>query len=121
MKLLETLKLAWENKDAIAEGFYNTYLSMDKEMHEEAERRKAICESNICGHYDAEGKVETSAIPGKPACSICHCNTELMVHTMSKVCSLKMIEQEPLWAAVTTNDMELHVGQKKWEQQFKKK
>ncbi len=121
MKLLETLKLAWENRSEIAEGFYNTYLSLDKEMKQEAQRRKEICESNVCGHYDKEGKAETSAIPGEPACNICHCNTLLMVHAMEKTCSLKMLEQEPLWTAVTTNEMEKEVGQRRYEEQFKKK
>lgn len=122
MKLLDTLKLAWENKGGIAEGFYNTYLSLDKEMKEEAQRRKEICESNNCGHYDAEGNPETSAIPGKPACDICHCNIELMCHTMSKTCSLEKLEgRVPLWAAVTTEDMEKEVAQKRYEAQFKKK
>lgn len=90
-------------------------------MKQEAERRKAVCESNVCGYYDKEGKPETSAIPGKPACSICHCNTELMVHSMMKECSLKMIDQTPLWNAVTTEEQEKHVGQIKWEKQFEKK
>lgn len=121
MKLLETLKLAWENKDDIGEGFYNKYLSLDKEMKAVAEERKSVCESNICKHYDQEGKAETSAIPGKPACDICHCNIDLMCHAMFKTCSLERLGELPLWTAVTTNDMELHVGQKKWEQQFKKK
>lgn len=120
MNWKDTLKLAWENKDLIAEGFFNKYLSLDKEMQEEAERRKSICESNICGHYDVEGKPETSAIPGKPACNICHCNIDLMCHTMSKTCSLKMLDQTPLWEAVTTDEQEKHVGQIKWENQFKK-
>lgn len=121
MKLLETLKLAWENKGSIAEGFYNTYISLDKEMKEEAERRKVICESNTCGHYDKEGKPETSAIPGEPACDICHCNIKLMVHAMEKTCSLQKIEQEPLWYAITTEEQERHVGQIRYENQFKKK
>lgn len=121
MKLRETLKLAWENKGSIAEGFYNTYISLDKEMQQEAERRKRICESNICGHYDKEGKLETSTIPGQPSCSICHCNIKLMVHSMEKTCSLEKLEQEPLWTAVTDNEMEKTVGQLKWEKQFQYK
>lgn len=89
-------------------------------MKEEAKRRQDICEGNTCGYYDKEGKPETSAIPGKPACSICHCNVNLMVHTMSKTCSLKLIDQTPLWEAVTTDEQEKYVGQIKWENQFKK-
>lgn len=121
MKLIETLKLAWENKGEIAEGFYNTYLSLDKEMKEEAQRRKSICESNLCGHYDKEGKPETSAIPGQPACDICHCNINLMCHSMMKTCSLKLINQTPLWEAVTTEEQEKHVGEIKYWKQFEKK
>lgn len=121
MKLTEILKLAWENKEQIAEGFYNTYISMDKEREQEAQRRLRICESNQCGYYDKEGKPETSAIPGKPACSICHCNIELMTHSMSKTCSLKLIDKTPLWESVLTDEQERHVKQIEWENQFKKK
>lgn len=122
MRLKETLKLAWENRKDIVEGFYNTYISLDKEMEQEAQRRKAICESNICGHYDKEGKPETSAIVGKPACSICHCNIELMVHSMEKSCSLGQLEgQHPLWDAITTNEQEKEVGQLKYEKQYQPK
>lgn len=120
MTLKETLKLAWENKAQIAEGFYNTYLSLDKEMQLEAQRRKDICEANICGYYDKEGKPETSAITGEPACSICHCNIKLMCHSMEKTCSLEKIDQTPLWCAVTDNEMEKEVKQIEYENQFKK-
>lgn len=121
MELLETLKLAWENKGDIAEGFYNTYISLDKEMKEEAQRRKEICEFNICGYYDKEGKPETSAIPGEPACSICHCNTKLMVHAMEKTCSLAKLDKEPLWTAITTNEQEKEVAELRYRKQFEKK
>ncbi len=77
MTLKETLQLAWNNRHQIADGFYNTYLSSKPHIQEEAARRKALCESNQCGYYDKEGKPETAAVPGKPACMICHCNIEL--------------------------------------------
>lgn len=119
MKLKETLKLAWENKGKIAEGFYNTYISLDKEMEQEAQRRMAICESNQCGYYDKEGKPETSVIPGEPACSLCHCNIKMLVHTMSSDCAIKKMDiGEGYWDAITTNEQEMEVGQQKWEKQF---
>jgi hypothetical protein len=92
MKLKETLMLAWRNRASIAEGFYNRYLSMNTEIKQEAARRKAICESNRCGYYDAEGKPETSAISGKPACSICHCNIDIKVSCMYCWCALEDLQ-----------------------------
>jgi len=70
----EKLKLAWDNRAQIADGFWNVYIGCKPEIEAEALRRKTICESNVCGSYDKDGKPETSMIPGQPACSICHCN-----------------------------------------------
>lgn len=104
MNLKDTLQLAWTNRAQIADSFYNTYINNKQEIAAEAQRRRAICESNVCGYYDAEGKPETSAIPGKPACSICHCNIDAKSMCTFCWCALKDIAQEPLWDVIMTKD-----------------
>lgn len=118
MDLKEVFKLAWENRQVIAEGLYNTYLSHDKAIKEEAARRKYICETNgVCGGYDPEGKPETSAVPGQPACRYCHCNIIFKSACMSCHCSLKDQGKEPLWDAIMTPEQEREIGQKIYENQ----
>ena len=120
MKLKETFQLAWENRSQIAEGLWNTYVAHKPEIEAEAQRRIYICETNsTCGFYDPIGNPETSAIPGQPACSHCHCNINLKAHTPSAHCSLKDLGQQPLWDEMMTQDQEKEIKQKEWEQQFK--
>ena len=88
MNWKETLQAAWKNRAQIADGFYHTYLSHKPEIDAEAARRKAICESNVCGLYDPTGKPETSMIPGQPACSKCHCCISLKVACQYCYCAL---------------------------------
>lgn len=121
MNLKETLELAWKNRAQIANGFYNTYLNHKPEIDAEADRRKAICESNVCGYYDKEGKLETSSIPGKPACSICHCNILLKVKCEFCFCALKDIGKVPLWEEIMTKEQSDIINAKQYEEQFKKK
>lgn len=104
MNLKDTLQLAWTNRAQIADSFYNTYINSKPEIEAEAQRRKSICESNVCGYYDAEGKPETSAIPGKPACTICHCNIDAKSMCTFCWCALKDIAQEPLWDVIMTKE-----------------
>lgn len=89
MKLKETLKLAWENRHQIADGLWHKFIENTPEIDAEIARRKNTCEANTCGWYDPAGKPETSAIPGKPACSLCHCNIELKVHALQVPCALR--------------------------------
>lgn len=121
MELKTILKLAWENRNGIIEGFYNAYISHDADIKAEAARRKLICESNVCGHYDINGKPETSVVPGKPACDICHCNIEIKTNTMSHWCALKNIELPPLWEEVTTEEQEKGINEVAYKRQFEKK
>lgn len=122
MTLKETLQLAWNNRKDIASAIYNKWVECSDELEQEAQRRKSICESNICGWYDQEGKPETSAIPGKPACSLCHCNISLKIYSMQVDCALKeKLNQTPLWEAVITEEQEKEIAQKKYEEQFKPK
>ena len=108
MNWKETLQAAWKNRTQIADGFYHTYLSHKPEIDAEAARRKAICESNVCGLYDPIGKPETSMIPGQPACSKCHCNIDAKTHCKYCYCALldgqlqKLIQIQPL---TNTNDI----------------
>lgn len=120
MKIKEALQLAWENRSKIAEGFYNTYISHKEEIQVEKKRRKEICESNICGYYDAEGKPENAVIPGKPSCSICKCNIDLKTATMSDYCALKKMDKIPLWEELMTEEMDNAINKVEYEQQFKK-
>lgn len=106
MTLKEKLQKAWENREKIAEGLFYNYLSTNKEVQEEILRRKAICESNECGHYDAEGKGDNVVIPGKPACGLCGCNIPTKPACMSCTCSLADIGQTPLWDAILTQEQE---------------
>jgi len=129
MTLKAKLQQAWDNRHQIAEGLYNTFLSHDVDIRVEALRRKGICESNVCGWYDPTGKPETSAIPGKPACSKCHCNTELKVHCMSCYCPMgdlhvpgdRLCMDKALWDQLITPEMDKDINQRAWENQFKPK
>ncbi len=109
MKLTEILKKAWDNLPQIAEGFYNAYVSQNKEIREEVMRRKAICEINVCGHYDAEGAGDNVILPGKPACGLCGCNIPAKPACLSCTCSLADIFEEPLWGPVMTQEQEDHL------------
>lgn len=120
MNLKDTLKLAWENRAQIADGFYHTYIVHKPEIDAEAARRKAICESNICGYYDAEGKPETSSVSGQPACSICHCNINAKIHCRYCYCALKDIDKEPLWDIMMTKEQDDALIVKEYEEQFNK-
>lgn len=125
MNLTETLKLAWESRTKIAEGLYNTYIDHKPEIEEEGKRRRALCESNICGLYDAEGKAETSAIPGRPTCAFCHCNIQLKTNCLSCYCSMgdkdkpgDMLQMDKaLWLAITDNEIEKEIRKTEYNKQ----
>lgn len=59
------------------------------------EQRKAICLN--CPFLDKDGTEEKTVIKGKPACSICGCNIELLTACMDCDCSLVDINREPKW------------------------
>lgn len=120
MELREKLRIAWENRHQIAEGFYNKYLSLDPDIRAEAARRKQICESNQCGHYDKDGKPENSILPGKPSCDICHCNIDIKVNCMQCWCALRDIQQPELWSPVITEEQEKHIAEIRYQEQFNK-
>ncbi len=121
MNWRETLRAAWENRGQIADGFYHTYLVHKPEIDAEADRRKSICESNVCGRYDPIGKPETSMIPGKPACSSCHCNIEAKVHCTYCYCALRDEKLPELWSEMLTKEQDDLINAKAYKDQFKPK
>lgn len=120
MTLKEKFQKAWENRSEIAGALYNTYISSDAEIKEESARRRSICESNVCGYYDTEGKPENSVIPGKPSCSICMCNIVVKSNCRNCWCALKDINQSPLWEEMTTADQEKELNETIYYKQFEK-
>lgn len=106
MNLKEKIQKIWENKEKIAEGLFNEWLSSSKEVKEEIDRRVAICQSNECGHYDAEGIGDNVVVQGKPACGVCGCNIPTKPACMSCTCSLVDIGKNPLWGAIMTQEQE---------------
>lgn len=114
MTLTEKIQLAWKNRHQIpqiAEGFFNAYMSLNRDIQEQVKVRKEICESNVCGHYDAEGKGDNVILSGKPACDICGCNIPAKPACLSCTCSLIDIGETPLWSAVMTQEQEDDIRQ----------
>lgn len=123
MKLKEIFQRAWENKEAIAEGLYNTYVSNNHAIKEEAARRLAICQANTCGFWDSTGTHQNLVVKGQPGCTGCGCNGQYKTAAMSSHCYLKDIGKEPLWDAIMTPDQETEIqkmARQKYEQQIKK-
>lgn len=128
MSLKEKLQKAWENREQIAEGFYNAYLSHDQEIKEEGARRYSICEANTCGLWDSTGTSGKVAIPGQSGCTLCGCNGRLKTSCMQCQCALGDTDPAtgqpygiPLWLAVSTPDQEKEVNAIKYVRQFDKK
>lgn len=122
MNWLDTLKSAWEKRGEITNGFYHTWVKHKPEIDAEAARRKTICESNLCGFYDKEGKPETSHIPGTPTCSSCHCNIDAKVHCTYCYCALRDVEgRTELWSEMMTKEQDDLIQAKHYEEQFKQK
>ncbi len=121
MTLSEKIQKVWENRTQIAEGWYNQFLSNDPMIKEEIDKRLWICRSNICGHYDSEGKPENAVMPGSPSCAICKCNIGMKTACMSCHCALQEIGQKALWGAVMTADQENAARAEQYNNQFKPK
>lgn len=120
MNLQEKLQKIWDNRLHIAEGAFNLYLSMNKEVKEESVRRLAICQANTCSHWDSTGTSEKLVNKGIPGCTLCGCRGDMKTSCMSCHCSLKDIGQEPLWDKVMDIEQDKEYRQKEWESQFKK-
>lgn len=103
---IEKLKTAWRSKEKIAEGIYNVYLNHKGDIQKTIADRVAICESNVCGYYDAAGEGDNVALKGQPACGLCGCNKLLKAGCLSCTCALRDIGKMPLWEAVLTPEQE---------------
>ncbi len=116
--LKEKLRKAWENRTAIAEGFYNEYISSNKEVEQEKERRREICRK--CEYYSKTGQEEIMVVKGEPGCLLCGCNEKLMTAAMSYQCSAYKIGLTPRWSAITTDEMEKEYNTIAYKKQFEK-
>lgn len=119
MSLKDKLQKAWANRSQIAEGFYNAYISSDQEIKEEAQRRWEECKK--CEYYDPEGKGEIIVVRNEPGCLLCGCNTKMMVHSMSKQCSIVRLGLKSRWDALIPPEAEQEVNQQIYNKQFEKK
>jgi len=120
MSLTEKLQTLWKNKSQIAEGFYNTYVSMSSEIEAEGNRRLEICRSNVCGLYDKDGSSEKAFKKGEESCGGCGCLINIKKNCMSCSCYLKDIGQTPLWEAVMTEEQQKEVDAIAYKKQFEK-
>lgn len=120
-KIKENLKLAWDRRDQIAEGLYNTYLNHKPEIAEEAERRRKLCEEGTCGFYDGTGTNPRLVVKNQPGCVLCRCNINIKSNCMSCHCSLQDIGETPKWTELMTPDMEKEINEKNYLSQFNKK
>lgn len=120
MTLKEKLQKAWENRAHIAEGLWNTYISHNQEIKDEAARRLSICEANTCGYWDSTGTSDKLLVKGKPGCTGCGCTGEYKVACMSCDCTLKELGQTPLWEAIMSREQEMDIKDKEYHNQFKK-
>lgn len=103
---IEKLKTAWRLRKEIAEGFLNVYTSHSEDIQKTIDERVAICQSNVCGHYDAAGTGDNVFLKGQPACGLCGCNVPAKPSCLSCTCTLRDIGKMPLWEAVLTPEQE---------------
>lgn len=94
----ENLLRIWKNKNQILEGVVNKLFTNDH-IEEIANERLAICQSNICGYYDADGSSERAVVKGKASCAGCGCALEFKTRCLSCHCHLQDEQQHPLWVA----------------------
>lgn len=97
----ENLIKIWKSKDQILEGIVNSVFKREH-IEEIAQERLAICASNACGLYDADGSSERAVVKGSPACAGCGCKLEYKTRAMATYCYLQDMGEHPLWVAVLT-------------------
>lgn len=123
MNLKDKLKLAWENRSQITEGFYNAYLSNSEEIKNEAIRRLDICRTNECGYHDQYGKSEKAVMKGRESCASCGCSLYEKAHSMSSYCPLRDLGQKPMWEELVTVEQEQEIqkiARQKYEESVNK-
>lgn len=128
MNLREKLQAAWNNKETIAEGFFNAYVNCSAEVKHEALRRLAICRTNVCGFHDPQGVSEKAVFKGKESCAGCGCDAYAKCHAMSAQCYLGDIDPttgephgKPLWEALITQEQEQEINRVAYKKQFENK
>lgn len=87
------------------EGIWNSWFP-NRYVERIADKRKTICESNVCGYYDPKGENEKCYVPGKPCCSGCGCNANWKQHSLSSYCYLQDIGKLSLWDTEMTEEEE---------------
>lgn len=117
MNLREKFQKVWENRNQIAEGLYNAYISNSEEIKAEVNRRMEICKSNQCGYWDPEGKGDKIVLKGQPGCNACGCTAPAKQACMSCNCGLEAIGQTPLWTALMTTEQEQEIQKAVYEKQ----
>jgi hypothetical protein len=95
----ENVLKIWKSKGQILEGIVNSVFKQE-DIEEIAQERMAICESNICGLFDADGSSEKAAVKGSAACAGCGCKLEWKTRAMASYCYLKDMGDHPLWEAI---------------------
>ncbi len=95
----ENLLKVWKSKGQILEGIVNSVFKQEH-IEEIAQERMSICESNVCGLYDANGESERAVVKGSPACAGCGCKLEFKTRAMASACYLGEMGEHPLWVAV---------------------
>lgn len=96
MNLREKFQKVWENRNQIAEGLYNAYISNSEEIKAEVNRRMEICKSNQCGYWDPEGKGDKIVLKGQPGCNACGCTAPAKQACMSCNCGLEALQVQKL-------------------------
>lgn len=114
MNWKEKLQAAWKNRDVIAEGFFNAFVTCGPEVKVEALRRLEICRSNKCGFHDPTGSSDAAVFKGKESCGGCGCDLYAKCHAMSANCFLRDLQlrefrkivQEGFTEGMTIGDIE---------------
>lgn len=121
MNWIEKIQKAWENRDQIAEGFYNTYIGCTEDIQKETDRRLLICRSNECGMYDQFGRSDKAVMKGSESCGSCGCVLPLKAACQSCNCALLDEGKTPLWTATMSHEQEKELGDIHYKKQFENK
>lgn len=95
-----TLGKIWKARKQIQEGAFNL-IKKDEFVETVAEYRMNICKG--CEHFDGK-----CAVPGTgPCCGACGCSLKVKVRSLSTVCGLIELKEDPKWfPALSSKDEE---------------
>lgn len=102
---MKKLKAFWKNKWKIIDGIWNTWFP-NAYIDSIADKRMKICESNICGYYDKEGRGDNCFVQGSECCLACGCKLKWKQKNLASTCGLETIGKKPLWFSVMTEQEE---------------